>query len=172
MAGGQVAVSPVWGGVESLALHLGRAARLSRQAEKCSECSQILREVPRHQAWQVCPVLLDDIIDNHQHFAGRITVLSVRNVPSKWTITARGSTIASAFIITKLVTEMIVRIKMHFAVFPALLGVRDLVLPVDLCHLLPFLPPHLALQGGRHCCWITQVSKYSDSMEYITTHIK
>ena len=117
-------------------------------------------------------MLLDDIIDNHQHFAGRITVLSVRNVPSKWTITARGSTIASAFIITKLVTEMIVRIKMHFAVFPALLGVRDLVLPVDLCHLLPFLPPHLALQGGRHCCWITQVSKYSDSMEYITTHIK
>jgi len=31
---------------------------------------------------------------------GRITVLSVRNVLSKWTITARGSTIASAFIIT------------------------------------------------------------------------
>ena len=124
-------------------------------------------------------MLLDDIIDNHQHFAGRITVLSVRNVPSKWTITARGSTIASAFIITKLVTEIIVRIKMHFAVFPALLGIhytafctfavflavlgiRDLVLPVDRGHLIPFLPPHLALQGGRHCCWITQVSKYND----------
>ena len=45
------------------------------------------------------------IINNYQNLAGRITVLSVRNVPWKWTITARGSTIASAFIITKLVTE-------------------------------------------------------------------
>ena len=48
--GGQAEVSPVRGGVESLALHLSRAAELSGQAEKCSECSQILRKVPRHQA--------------------------------------------------------------------------------------------------------------------------
>ena len=117
------------------------------------------------------------IINNYQNLAGRITVLSVRNVPWKWTITARGSTIASAFIITKLVTgesRWSSETKMPFAVFPALLGIRDPVLPVDLLHLLPLLPPHLAVQGGGHCCWLTQVSKYNvfSRKKYIPIHIK
>ena len=39
--------------MEGLALLLGRSAWLQDQAEKCSECCQILREVPLHQTRQV-----------------------------------------------------------------------------------------------------------------------
>ena len=137
--------------MEGLALLLGRSAWLQDQAEKCSECCQILREVPLHQTRQVHKVFklllsfLYTIIDSsnninylcvaisqshiNQVFSARviewttpendrldknrscatqlaqcpgpITVLCARDAPWKWTTTAPGWTIASAFTITK-----------------------------------------------------------------------
>ena len=53
LIGGETAYCSVRGGMEGLALLLGRSAWLQDQAEKCSECCQILREVPLHQTRQV-----------------------------------------------------------------------------------------------------------------------
>ena len=56
---------------------------------------------------------------------------------------------------------------LHFAVFPALSWVCDTLLPVDRIHILSLLPPHLALQGGGHCGWLTQVRKCKDLDIYL-----
>ena len=122
MIGGETAYCSVRGGMEGLALLLGRSAWLQDQAEKCSECCQILREVPLHQTRQVHKVFklllsfLYTIIDSSNNINYLCVAISQSHI----------NQVFSARVIELLIRIGVVQLNLLNTQVPSLFCVREM----------------------------------------------
>ena len=108
--------------MEGLALLLGRSAWLQDQAEKCSECCQILREVPLHQTRQVHKVFklllsfLYTIIDSSNNINYLCVAISQSHI----------NQVFSARVIELLIRIGVVQLNLLNTQVPSLFCVREM----------------------------------------------